>query len=312
MYGHPRAQKGDYLTFACCAFSKVAPVLVSRHIGSVTQRGGADEARLQEGVQGATTHSPTGWFGVKVIGAGFGRTGTASLKVALEELGYGPCYHMSEIFANPDHIKVWEAAMRGHPADWNRLFRDYRATVDWPGAAFYEELMERYPDAKVILTVRDSDRWYESARSTIYNIQNIALSPVFSLAALFIPRLRHLRRAALMAADLVWKRTFDGRFEEREYAIKVFERWNKAVEKRVPAEKLLVYEVKEGWEPLCGFLGAKEPDKPFPHLNSAAEMRRMIVVVRLLSVAALTLLSIAVFALLRKDLRALASRVHPV
>ncbi len=147
---------------------------------------------------------------------------------------------MTEVYANPDHIEVWEAAVRGEPVDWERLFHDYQATVDWPGAAFYEELMERYPDAKVILTVRDPDRWYESTQSTIYNIQNVASSPVFSLVALFVTRLRHLRRAALMAADLVWKRTFDGRFEEREHAIEVFERWNEAVQKRVSAEKLLV------------------------------------------------------------------------
>jgi sulfotransferase family protein len=241
---------------------------------------------------------------VKVIGAGFGRTGTASLKVALEELGFGPCYHMTEVFANPDHIELWEAAMRGEPVNWERLFHGYRATVDWPGAAFYEELLERYPDAKVILTVRDPKRWYESTKSTIYNVQRIASSPVFSLAALFVPRLRDLRRAALMAADLVWKRTFDGRFEEREYAIEVFGRWNAAVERRVSAEKLLIYEVKEGWGPLCEFLGTKEPDKPFPHLDTAAEVRRMIEAVRVLSVASLALLlGIAIFALLRRRTR---------
>ena len=187
---------------------------------------------------------------MKVIGAGFGRTGTASLKVALEELGFGPCYHMSEVYANPDHIELWEAAMRGEYMDWDLLFHDYQATVDWPGAAFYEELLERYPAAKVILTVRDSQRWYESTRSTIYNIQNVASSPIFSLAAMFVPRLRDLRRAALMAADLVWNQTFEGRFEDREHAIEVFERWNETVEKRVSAERLLVYEVKEGWGPL--------------------------------------------------------------
>jgi hypothetical protein len=243
---------------------------------------------------------------VKIIGAGFGRTGTASLKVALEELGFGPCYHMTEVFANPDHIEVWEAAMRGDPVDWERLFHDYRATVDWPGAAFYEELMERCPDAKVILTVRDPDRWYESTRSTIYNIQNVASSPVFSLAALFVPRLRHLRRAALMAADLVWNRTFDGRFEDREHAIEVFERWNEAVEMRVSAEKLLIYEVKEGWGPLCEFLGVEAPDEPFPRLNAAADMRRMILGIRVLSVAvptALALLGIVIFGLLRRRAR---------
>src|SRR3712207_4417870 len=136
---------------------------------------------------------------LEVIGAGFGRTGTMSLKVALEELGFGPCYHMSEAFENPEHVEEWEAAAQGKSIDWEELFSCYRATVDWPGAAFYEELIERYPDAKVILTVRDPDRWYESARTTIYDTQRVASSPIFSLAALFVLRMRHMKRVALMA-----------------------------------------------------------------------------------------------------------------
>src|SRR5918998_4238747 len=217
-------------------FQAMYLLLVLATVPTIVGVAGPTSLASRKGVQRATAHSPRGWFEVKVIGAGFGRTGTASLKAALEELGFSPCYHMTEVFANPDHVEVWEAAMRGDPVDWERPFRDYRATVDWPGAAFYKALMESYPDAKVILTVRDPDRWYESTRSTIYDMQNVASSPVFSLAALFVPRLRHLRRAALMAADLVWKRTFDGRFEEREHAIEVFERWNAAVERRVSAE----------------------------------------------------------------------------
>ena len=238
---------------------------------------------------------------MEVIGAGFGRTGTMSLKVALEKLGFGPCYHMTEVFANPQHVELWEAAARGEPLDWGEVFRDYRATVDWPAAAFYEELLERYPGAKVILTVRDPERWYESARSTIYNVQNVASSPVFSLAALFVPRLRHLRRAALMAANLVWNRTFDGRFEDRIHAIEVFERWNEEAKERVPPDNLLVYEVKEGWEPLCEFLGVDVPkDKPFPHLYDAETFKKMIRRRLALTVAVPTVaVSLAGLALLR-------------
>ena len=214
---------------------------------------------------------------LEVIGAGFGRTGTMSLKGVLEELGFGPCYHMTEVFANPEHVRLWEIAARGEPLDWGEVFRDYRATVDWPGAAFYEELMERYPDAKVILTVRDPERWYESARNTIYGIQKTATSPLFSLGALLVPRMKHMRRAALMAADLAWEKMFDGRFEDRRHAIEVFERWNEKVKERVPPDKLLVYKVKEGWEPLCEYLGVEVPkDKPFPHLNDAETFQKMI------------------------------------
>lgn len=220
-------------------------------------------------------------MGIEVIGAGFGRTGTMSLKAALEELGFSPCYHMTEVFANPDHIGFWETAAQrqseGKLGGWERVFGRYRAAVDWPAAAFYEELMEEYPDAKVILTVRDPDRWHESARSTIYTVQNFASSGLFTVAAFFVPGLKNRRRAAMMVADLVWQHHFDGKFEDREHAIAVFDRWNEEVKERVPPEKLLVYEVKEGWEPMCEFLGVEVPkDKPFPHLNDAEAFRKMI------------------------------------
>jgi hypothetical protein len=113
---------------------------------------------------------------MKVIGAGFGRTGTMSLKVALEELGFGPCYHMIELFEHPEHVERWEAAVGGEPVDWEELFSGYQVTVDWPGAAFYKELSERYPEARVILTVRDPERWYESAWNTIFILQDVASS----------------------------------------------------------------------------------------------------------------------------------------
>ncbi len=214
---------------------------------------------------------------LEVIGAGFGRTGTMSLKVALEELGFGPCYHMTEVFAHPEHVGSWEAAARGEPVDWDHLFHGYRASVDWPGAAFYKDLMERYPDAKVILTVRDPDRWYESARTTIFNIQRVASSPIFSMAALLVPRMRQMRRVAAMASDLAWNRMFDGGFEDRAYAIEVFGHWNEEVKRNVPPERLLVYEVKEGWGPLCEFLGVEAPaDEAFPHLNDGEAFRKMI------------------------------------
>src|SRR3712207_6210090 len=151
---------------------------------------------------------------LEVIGAGCGRTGTVSLKVALEELGFGPCYHMSEVFENAEHVEQWEAAREGR-ANWEKVFDGYRATVDWPSAAFYEELMEREPDASVILTVRDPEKWYESAWGTIYTIQKVVTSPIFSLAALLVPRIRQTKRVARMARDLAWEDAFGGRFEDR-------------------------------------------------------------------------------------------------
>lgn len=229
-----------------------------------------------------------GSLSLEVIGAGFGRTGTMSLKVALEELGFGPCYHMIEVFENPEHVEHWEAAREGR-AKWEGFFKDYRAAVDWPAAAFYEELMDLFPEAKVILTVRDPDRWYESARSTIYRIQSVPSSPIIALAAPFVPRIRRMRRVARMASGLAWDDVFHGRFDDRGYAIEVFDRWNEGVERRVPAERLLVYQVKEGWEPLCDFLGVPVPHgKPFPHLNDAETFRKRIRRLKTLALVAVT------------------------
>jgi hypothetical protein len=204
---------------------------------------------------------------IKVIGAGLGRTGTLSLKAALEELGFAKCYHMVEAIAHPGHALVWDAAARGEAVDWDALFEGYQATVDWPACSFYKELMERYPEAKVILTVRDPDRWYDSARQTIYSVRQAFPAWVMP----FIPRLRRILR---MVRRLIWDGMFQGRFEDRDFAIEVYRRHNDEVRRVVPPERLLVYEVKEGWGPLCAFLGVSVPGgRPFPHLNDAAEFR---------------------------------------
>jgi hypothetical protein len=203
---------------------------------------------------------------MKVIGAGFGRTGTMSLKAALEVLGYGPCYHMIELFEHLEHVERWEAAVRDEPVDWEDMFAGYRATVDWPGASFYKELMEAHPEARVLLSVRDPHRWYESTKNTIYATVNP--SPEMIAAVGPAPRLNN---------DLIWKRTFGENFEDRQHAIEVFKRHNEEVKEHVPADQLLVYEVKEGWEPLCDFLGIETPKgKPFPHLNDTDSFQRMV------------------------------------
>jgi len=198
---------------------------------------------------------------MKVIGAGFGRTGTMSLKVALEELGFGPCYHMTEAFDHPEHLPLWETAIGGEPVDWKQIFGSYQAAVDWPTAAFYKELMEVYPEAKVLLTIRDPEKWYESTKHTIYTMLD-APDPS--------PMLR-------MATKLVWEQTFDGKFDDHRYAMEVFKRHNEEVKKHVPPERLLVYEVKDGWKPLCEFLGVEVPEeKSFPHLNDTEAFKEMV------------------------------------
>ena len=217
---------------------------------------------------------------MRVIGAGFGRTGTTSLEAALEGLGFGPCYSMEDSLRSPDHAEAWVAAARGETPDWRALLEGYRSALDWPAASFYEELMEAYPEASVILTVRDPENWYESTLNTIYG------APKAIYASYALPLMRRLSprvdRATRVTEGVIWQGTFSGRFEDKEYAIGVFERHIEGVKDRVPPEKLLVYSVKQGWGPLCEFLGVEEPtDKPFPHLNDTqsflGEVRRRFV-----------------------------------
>jgi Sulfotransferase domain len=210
-----------------------------------------------------------------------------SLKAALETLGFGPCYHMIEVFEHPEHAGFWQAAWRGEPFDWDGLLGGYEAAVDWPACTFYEELLQRHPDARVLLSVRDPERWYESTRGTINQISKITAGSrlsraVFALVGLFVSGIFEIGR---MGNEIIWQGTFDGRFEDRSHAIEVFVRHNEEVKRHVPAEKLLVFEVNEGWGPLCEFLGVAKPDKPFPRLNAAAQMRRRIRAVQALSLA---------------------------
>jgi hypothetical protein len=242
---------------------------------------------------------------LRVIGAGFGRTGTTSLKAALETLGLDPCYHMTEVFAHPRHAEVWRSAWRGEPVDWDAILGPYEAAVDWPACTFYEELMERYPEAKVLLSVRDPERWYESTRTTIYELSRVLAGSRTARVAFGLVSLLAFGGFARSGAgdEIIWNGTFGGRFEDKTHAIEVLERHNEEVKRRVPPERLLVYEVKEGWGPLCEFLGVPDPDEPFPHLNDAAEMRRGIRVLRALSVAVPASIGLLAGALLLSLLR---------
>jgi hypothetical protein len=228
-----------------------------------------------------------------------------SLKVALETLGFDPCYHMTEVFAHPEHTGFWISAWRGEPADWDGVLGGYEAAVDWPACSFYEDLMERHPAAKVILSVRDPERWYESVRNTIYELSVVVpRHPIYrigyKLVSLFVFR---GSGDVDLADEIIWQGTFDGRFEDKNYAIEVFERHNAEIRQRVPGVRLLVYDVKAGWGPLCEFLGVEVPDEPFPRTNDTAEMRRRLRAVKVISITApvtLTLLAGAALALLRR------------
>jgi len=190
-----------------------------------------------------------------VIGAGWGRTGTLSLKFALEALGY-PCHHMHEVFVHPEHCKLFTAAGRGEPVDWEEVYAPYRATVDWPGAAFWRELVAAYPGAKVLLTRRDPQRWYESYRDTIY--AGVTGDLVDS------DDWNEMVRVAIVDRDL------EGDPHDREHLVDAFRRHEADVIAAVPRDRLLVFEVSDGWEPLCAFLGVDVPSEPFPHVNDRA------------------------------------------
>ena len=206
---------------------------------------------------------------MKVIGVGVGRTGTLSLKAALERLGFGPCFHMRNVLDHRERLPLWEAAADGSTVDWDAVFAGYESSVDWPGAAFWRELTAYYPDAKVILTIRDPERWYDSVRDTIYQLFGGGTeSPLADEA------LRRIPGIATMHAfnrKLVWDGPFlEGRFDDRDWAKRAFLRHNAAVREEIPPERLLVFEVSEGWGPLCDFLGTDRPDEEFPRLNDPA------------------------------------------
>jgi len=214
--------------------------------------------------------------GLKIIGAGFGRTGTLSLKAALEELGFGPCYHMVEVLKEPANLPKWIAAVQGEPVNWHEVFQGYQATVDWPACSFYKELMVAYPEAKVLLSVRDPEKWYESVANTIYKMGTA--SPEARRAAMekiipqggggnFPPPDVDMQQMGALV-NFIWGGVFHGKFEDRAYAIQIFNQHIEQVKRDVLPEKLLVYDVREGWGPLCAFLGVAVPENPFPALNS--------------------------------------------
>jgi len=206
---------------------------------------------------------------IKVIGAGFGRTGTMSLQAGLEELGFKKCHHMTQIKKSRKGLKLWYEVSQGKPVNWDDLFEGYQATVDWPACTFYKELVQHYPNAKVVLTVREPERWYDSTRSTIFVSSRIY--PRWM--RLLIPKLRRFE----IVDRIIWKDTFHGRFTDKQHAIRVFNQHIEEVKKTILPEKLLIYEVKQGWEPLCEFLDVPIPqDKPFPHFNDKSEYPKRI------------------------------------
>lgn len=196
---------------------------------------------------------------LKVIGAGFGRTGTMSLKLALEQLGFDKCYHMMEV--TPEHREPWVRAHRGEAIDWDALLEGFQASVDWPSSNLWREQLAHWPDAKVILSLRDPESWYASIMNTIYPMST----------AMALEGDGDAKAFGGFAVEVVWNHVFDGRLDDKSFVIDVFNKHNEAVKAELAPDQLLVFEAKEGWEPLCRFLGRDIPETEYHRVNTTED-----------------------------------------
>jgi hypothetical protein len=195
---------------------------------------------------------------LRVVGAGVGRTGTLSLKVALEKLLGAPCYHMMEVFTHPDHAKQWAAAGRGQKVDWDGLLSGFAAAVDWPASAFWFELAQANPDAIILLSTRDSaETWWGSANDTI--LGRMPQAPPGDWKDMI---------------DVMMRERFTSNYKDRDAAVAAYEKHNADVRRRAPKNRLLEYQPGDGWEPLCRALGVPVPNEPYPHTNTRQEFHQ--------------------------------------
>jgi hypothetical protein len=214
---------------------------------------------------------------LEIIGAGFGRTGTMSTYTALNQLGF-PCYHMIEVLqnkANAGHLDFWRKVAHAPPgaqADWEQVFAHYRACVDNPACCVWRELLEAYPNAKVLLTLHPNGAgaWYDSTIDTIYFTENVWQ---FKVLEIFTP---FGRKFGDMSRRLIWGRTLRGVMNDRDAAIARYNQYVEEVKAAVPPDRLLVFSVDQGWGPLCAFLGLPVPDAPFPNVNDRADVKKII------------------------------------
>ena len=196
---------------------------------------------------------------LKVVGAGLGRTGTHSLKIALEILLGAPCHHMVEVFAHPEQVPAWQAAAEGKDVDWHGLLANYAAAVDWPSSAYYKELADAFPDALVLLSTRSKESWWKSASSTIF-------------AGISNPQARaKFNPEWLTMVQTMMKNRFVSDLTDAEACMAAFERHNEEVKQTIPANRLLVWTATDGWGPICEALKLPVPDQPFPLTNTTEQ-----------------------------------------
>ena len=198
---------------------------------------------------------------LSVIGAGFGRTGTLSIKTALENLEFGPCHHMEEVFTKPGQLPFWRAAVAGEKVDWDAVFAGYSSAIDWPSTHFWRELSDYYPDAKILLSLRPPETWWKSFSGTIKKLLEIRNS---------VPD-EYIRSVLDMAYEMIALQTFGGSMDDEAIVMAAYQKRIDEVTEAIPAERLLIFDVTEGWTPLCKFLHQPVPDEDFPKINSAEE-----------------------------------------
>jgi hypothetical protein len=231
---------------------------------------------------------------LKVIGAGYGRTGTMSVYTALKQLGF-PCYHMFEVLdnkANKQHLDFWRKVADSEPGtrhDWDYVFSAYTATVDNPACCVWRELLAEYPDAKVLLTLhpKGPEAWYESTIDTIYFTENLWQFKVLEFTTPFARKMGHMCR------KLIWQRNHRGTMDDRAKAIARYQQHIEEVKAAVQPERLLIFSVDQGWKPLCDFLGVPTPATPFPNVNDRNEIKK---VIRGMTAGAYVILGVAALA----------------
>jgi hypothetical protein len=201
---------------------------------------------------------------LRVVGAGLGRTGTHSLKQALEQLLDAPCYHMVEVFGRPDDIPVWQRALDGDPPDWREFLANFGAAVDWPVAAFWSEISAAFPDAMMLLSTRDTAGWWTSASRTIFDVTQRATPPDDPVMV-----------AQMAMVRTLFERRFTPGWRDEATAKAAYEEHNQAVRAAVPAERLVEWHPGDGWAPICAALRIPVPREPFPHVNTTSEFRAM-------------------------------------
>jgi hypothetical protein len=199
---------------------------------------------------------------LQIIGPGFGRTGTRSLKAALELLGFDPCHHMQTLFADPAQLAFWKTLAAGGTVNWHEVFADFRSQIDWPGAHVWRDLLQAFPEALVVFSTRPAEAWWNSYARTVGKLRRLYPS---------LPVPTNVAETLDTMKQVMIRRGIDPEMRDRDAAIAAFHRQLVEVRAAVPRERLLVFTVGDGWAPLCDFLGVPVPSTPFPRLNDGGD-----------------------------------------